>query len=132
MKLVADTNVLVSALLNPHGSPARVLDAILAGAHTLAIDDRILDEYREVLSRKKFKFTESDVNDLLEFIYHESEHVAARPLASPLSDITDQPFLEVALEAKADFLITGNIKDFPKGSKYLKIVTPLEFLNLAT
>ncbi len=52
MKLVADTNVLVSALLNPHGSPARVLDAILAGAHTLAIDDRILDEYREVLSRK--------------------------------------------------------------------------------
>lgn len=54
MKVVVDTNVMVSALLSPYGPAARVLDALLAGRLVLVFDDRILCEYEEVLGRRRF------------------------------------------------------------------------------
>ncbi|MCH7571195.1 MAG: putative toxin-antitoxin system toxin component, PIN family, partial [Deltaproteobacteria bacterium] len=50
MRVVLDTNVLVSALLRPAGPPARILDLILGRQVTLALDNRIFDEYRNVLA----------------------------------------------------------------------------------
>jgi putative PIN family toxin of toxin-antitoxin system len=52
--LVLDTNVLVSALLSPFGAPGRIWDLVLAREVRLVYDDRILVEYRRVLSREKF------------------------------------------------------------------------------
>jgi len=65
MKIVLDTNVLVSALLSPFGPPARVLDLILVGDLIPVFDDRILAEYRQVLARERFGFDPGDVADLL-------------------------------------------------------------------
>ncbi len=73
MRVVLDTNVLVSGLLNPDGSPGRVLDLFLAGGITLLVDDRILGEYRAVLPRPKFGFDTNDVADLLAEIDAESQ-----------------------------------------------------------
>ncbi len=51
MRIVVDTNVLVSGLLNPYGSPGRILDLVLSGRIQVLYDDRILEEYQDVLAR---------------------------------------------------------------------------------
>lgn len=56
MFVILDTNVIVSALLSPHGKPAYVFNRFIEGDFTLCADERILEEYYAVLSRKKFHF----------------------------------------------------------------------------
>ncbi len=68
MRVVLDTSVLVSGLLNPHGSPARVLDLVTAGPVVLFYDDRIIAEYRALLSRPRFAFDPANVAALLALI----------------------------------------------------------------
>lgn len=113
MRVVLDTNVLVSGLLSPFGPPARVLDLILVGDLTPVFDDRILAEYRQVLARERFGFNPGDVADLLRYFEAEGEHVTARPISAALPDPDDTPFLEVALTAQVDALITGNRRHYP-------------------
>jgi predicted nucleic acid-binding protein len=54
MRVVVDTNVLVSGVINPHGTPGRVVDSIVSQAFAVLFDDRILSEYRDVLLRPMF------------------------------------------------------------------------------
>ena len=56
MRIVLDTNVLVSGFLSPHGPPGAILRSILAASITLCLDERILTEYRDVLTRGRFAF----------------------------------------------------------------------------
>jgi putative PIN family toxin of toxin-antitoxin system len=130
VRVVLDTNVLVSGLLNPDGNPGRVVDLFLAGEITLLVDDRILVEYRAVLPRPKFGFDASDILDLLDQIEAESVRVMASPLGISLSDETDLPFLEVALAGDAQILVTGNARHFklPKGTS-LAVESPAEFVR---
>ena len=109
MRVVIDTNVLVSGLLSPFGPSARILDLVLLGELTPVFDDRILAEYREVLARREFGFDPEDVRQLLHFFEVEGERVTAPPLAVTLPDPDDLPFLETAVAAGADALITGKI-----------------------
>lgn len=129
MKIVLDTNVLVSALLTPHGPPGRILDGVLAGEVGLVVDDRIMDEYRLVLARPKFSFSEPDIADLLHFLESEADHVAAVPLKQPLPDADDSCFVEVAVAGAADCLVTGNIRHFPEELvDGVRVLTPTQFL----
>jgi putative PIN family toxin of toxin-antitoxin system len=112
VRLVLDTNVLVSALLSPRGAPARVLDRIFMGDHVLLLDDRILAEYAEVLARPRFGFAPRDVAALLAWIEAWGEPVAAEPLRIRLADPDDLPFVEVAVTGRADALVTGNPRHF--------------------
>jgi len=131
VRVVIDTNVMVSGVLNPHGSPGRILNALLAGTITVLHDDRILSEYREVLLRPAFGFRRSDVDVLLDFVETEGEHVSAESLALVLPDPDDLPFLEVATTGGADALITGNIKHFKarRGQHGVLVTTPADFLR---
>lgn len=113
MRIVLDTNVLVSGLLNPHGAPGRLVDLLLAGEVTLIYDDRILAEYREVLARPRFDFDPGDVEDVLELFATEGEAVTAPPLALELPDPDDLPFVEAAAVGRADALVTGNVRHYP-------------------
>ncbi len=79
-RVVLDTNVVVSALLNSFGTPGRVLDLVLAGELTAAYDDRVLAEWREVLRRKKFGFAARDVEALVGFVEAEGLGVNPNPL----------------------------------------------------
>jgi putative PIN family toxin of toxin-antitoxin system len=129
MRIVLDTNILVSALLSPFGPPARVLDLILSGEIRLVYDDRMMAEYREVLARPKFGFAPEDVADLLAFLETDGEPVTARPLPCELPDADDLPFLEVAAHAEAT-LVTGNTAHYPASFRGAVVVlTPAEFLN---
>ena len=113
MRVVLDTNVLVSGLLNPVGAPGRVVDLLLAGEISLLADDRVLREYRLVLPRPKFAFPRADVRAVLEFLETGSEIVPAAPSRIRLPDPDDLPFLEVAVSGGAESLITGNLRHFP-------------------
>lgn len=77
MRLVLDTNVLVSALLTPAGPPSRVLELILTQRAQALVDERILAEYREVLGRQKLKLDPSKVTIALDFFDTYAEKVSA-------------------------------------------------------
>ena len=129
MKVVLNTNVLLSGLLKPYGKPAAILRLVLSGALQVAYDGRILSEYRTVLLREKFHFSREMVDALLEQIEAEGFFVVARPLKKHLPDPDDEPFLEVALSGKVDALITGNKRHYPaSASKGIAVLTPTEFL----
>jgi uncharacterized protein len=133
MRLVIDTNVLVSALLSRSGVPARLLERFLAGAgHELLCDVRVLDEYRDVLGRPEFSFGAAAVADLLEAVEAVALVVDAPPLAVRLPDADDLPFLEVAAAGRAYALVTGNVRHFVpvQGSHPVRVVSPREALEL--
>lgn len=126
MTVVLDTNVLVSALINPTGVPATILSLLLNGKLTVLHDNRILEEYREVLSRPKFHFKESQILHLLDYIRHEGEFIAAEPLRILSVSENDKMFYEVAKTGKAQYLVTGNKRHFPNERM---VRTPKEFID---
>ena len=127
MKIVLDTNVLVSGLLSPNGPPASILNLIVNSRILLLYDNRILQEYIEVLQREKFGFDTSAVDSLISFFIFEGEFVAADPIAVKVNDEDDRMFCEVMTSGAADFLISGNPANFPKDPK---IKSPAEFLKV--
>lgn len=131
MRVVLDTNVPVSGLLNPHGAPGRVVDMTLAGGLQPLYDDRILDEYRDVLGRPRFGFEAADVGALLGQLKAVGHHVTAPVLPVVLPDPDDLPFLEVAAAGGARALVTGNTVDFEprEGSHSVTVVSPDAFLE---
>ena len=127
MKVVVDTNVIVSALINSNGTPGKILPLILNGKLELLYDNRIIFEYKEVLARKEFGFNIEIINDLMDFFKHEGEFVNAEHINLKFHDESDKKFYEVFKAEKAQYLITGNIKHFPKEKG---IVTPKEFFEI--
>jgi len=129
--VVLDTNVLVSALLTPHGTPAQIVRFALSGEISILYDERILAEYREVLSRPRFGFAPDDVAIVLAELERRGEPVLARPLRITLPDPDDLPFLEVAAAGRAEALVTGNARHFKPttGSHRVPILTPAELLQ---
>jgi predicted nucleic acid-binding protein len=117
MRIVLDTNVLVSGLL-------------ASGTIVLCHDARILAEYEEVLRRAKFAFPEDAVAALLDQIRDEGHSVVGVPLTEELPDADDEAFLEVALAGSAEALVTGNSKHYPEQSRQgMSVLTPKEFLD---
>jgi putative PIN family toxin of toxin-antitoxin system len=128
-RVVLDTNVLVSALINSFGAPGRVLDLTLAGELQAFYDDRVLTEWRDVLRRERFGFAPTDVRALLEFFEHEGTKVRPSVLAVELPDSADVPFLEVATVAEA-VLITGNLRHYPPEARCgVEVVDARTFLD---
>jgi putative PIN family toxin of toxin-antitoxin system len=114
VRVVLDTNVLVSALLSRAGIPAEVLRRTLRGELIPLFDERIFEEYREVLARPKLKIDPVVMARLLESLSVIGEPVKAVPLESPNApDPDDLAFLEVAVTGRADALVTGNARHFP-------------------
>ena len=127
MKVVLDTNVIVSGLINLEGAPAQIVNLLLNGRVTVLYDSRILREYTEVLNRKKFGFTRSALDPILDYIKNEGEYVTAEPTRNRFVDKDDAMFYEVAKTAGARCLVTGNKGHFPN-EKILK--SPKEFIDL--
>ena len=126
MLVVIDTNVLVSALWSRNGAPARVVSMVLTDRLIPCYDYRILAEYRQVLSRPKFGFSENEINSLLDWIEAYGRSVVAEPLENDLVDEADKKFFEVAKFCGA-ILITGNLKHFPEDPQVMSVAAFLEY-----
>ena len=130
MRIVVDTNVLVSGLLTPFGPPGVVVAQIFSGSVSLCYDGRVLAEYDDVLRRKTFSFPETNIAALLDAIQANGELVFPAPLPVRLSDPDDEPFLEVAAASLADYLVTGNVRHFPDSARQgVRIISPREFVD---
>jgi predicted nucleic acid-binding protein len=129
--IVLDTNVLVSGLLNPFRLPARVVDQVTLNVVQVAYDDRIIAEYMEVLSRPAFGFSEKNVRDLVEHIKLSGIHIVAKPLGlTENPDPGDLPLAEVALTARVDAVVTGNLSHFQYLEKFgVSVLSPSEFME---
>ena len=130
MRVVLDTNVLVSALLNPRGVPAEVTALAVRGRLRVMYDARIVTEYRAVTSRSHFAFDPQVVETFLDATLLGGEAVAVSPLDFSLPDLADLPFAEVALAGSAEALITGNARHFEPLRPYVPVHSPTEFLQL--
>ena len=130
MRVVLDTNVVVSAAMTTHGSCAQILDMLADGMFAICADDRILAEYDSVMHRSQLRIVPDDAAVVLELIHSVVEPVAAIPLAVELPDADDMPFLEVAAAADA-VLVTGNTRHYPSRSRAgVTVLTPKEFLEI--
>lgn len=110
--------------------PGLVLKHVFSGNLIPVFNDKILEEYREVLYRKKFSFSEEDVHIVLESLKEQGISIDAGKLDIELPDVKDVVFYEVVMEKRkkdSAYLVTGNIKHFPKEPF---VVTPREMLEI--
>jgi uncharacterized protein len=131
VRVVYDTNVLVSAALKPGSTPAVLVALALAERVRLCVSPAILAEYREVLRRPKFGFEAPSIDALLEdltriaLLVYPTMHLTVAP------DEADNRFLECALEASAAFLVTGNLRHFPVATFHdIQILEPARFAHV--
>jgi putative PIN family toxin of toxin-antitoxin system len=130
LQIVLDTNVLVSAFLNPASTSARILRLVIQGDISIVVNEPILTEYYEVLKRPKFELNPEGVQIVLDYIRSIGIHAPTLAKSISLPDRGDEPFLEAALATQAYALVTGNIRHFPKKHcKGQKIMMPRDFLD---
>jgi putative PIN family toxin of toxin-antitoxin system len=130
IRVVLDTNILVSALLQPQGLPARTFLMVLAGTTAqLSVSGDIYAEYEEVIRRSKFKRSEAVIESALRAIRQNGFWVKPSEKVRACSDPDDDIFLECAQAARAHYIVTGNLKDFPAKWAGAQIVSARQFLD---
>jgi putative PIN family toxin of toxin-antitoxin system len=130
LRLVIDTNILVSAALKPEGLQRTVLVLAMTRPARLYISQAILAEYREVLARREFKIRRGLRQQLLQLIKNRAQLVDPVRALQVTKDPDDNRFLECADAARADYLITGNQRHFPRFWKKTKVITSREFISI--
>ena len=130
LRLVIDTNVVVSAALKPEGLQRTVVLLGMSRPARWYVSDAILSEYAMVLARPELKIRRSLRQQLLQLIKNRAHVVTPSRLPKVTSDPADNMFLECADAARADYLVTGNQRHFPKFWKNTKVITSREFLSV--
>ena len=130
LRLVIDTNVLVSSALKPESLQRTTFLLAITKPARLYVSRPILDEYADVLSRPELCIRKGLRLQLLQLIRNNRRIVAPSRHLEVASDPDDNMFLECADTAKADYLVTGNQKHFPIFWKKTKVITPREFISL--
>jgi putative PIN family toxin of toxin-antitoxin system len=132
LRLVIDTNIIVSAALKPDGLQRTVVLLAITKPARLYVSAGILAEYRDVLSRPELRIRKGLRQQLLQLIRNHSHLVAPARSLHIAKDPDDNIFLECAEAAGADYLVTGNLRHFPKFWRKTKVITPREFLSLVS
>jgi uncharacterized protein len=130
LRLVLDTNVVVSAALKPEGLQRTVFLLAITKPARLYVSAPILVEYRAVLSRRELRIRRGLRQQFLQLVQKHARLVSPSRALHVTSDPDDNIFVECADEARADYLITGNQRHFPRFWKNTKIVTAREFVGI--
>ena len=130
LRLVIDINILVSAALKPHGLQRTILLLAIAKPANLYVTEAILAEYRDVLARPEFNIPRGLRQRLLQLIKNHARIVTPASTLQVAKDPGDNKFLDCADAARADYLVTGNQRHFPKFWKQTKIITSREFIAI--
>ena len=128
---VIDTNIFVSSFItkNETASTKKVIRSMFNGQIKPLYNDEILEEYSEVLHRSKFHLDEKDITWLLHFIRENGIDSERFPFDGAMPDEDDRVFYEVALSEEDSFLVTGNLKHFPKVPKVVTAAQMIEILE---
>lgn len=136
MRVVLDTNVIVSGVMRPSSVPARVLSLVYETRIQPVIDLRIFAEYDEVLARPRLKIPADRSSDfLLRFGDIAQRVIVTKEAVSrfdrvALRDPADRPFMEVAVSAAAHAIVSGNINHFPEAALApVQVLTPRQLLD---
>jgi len=130
LKLVVDTNVIVSGALKPRGLERAALIFAVTRPARLFVSPDILAEYEEVLRRPDLRIPDQERRDLLVLLAAHSRQVVPLSRISACSDPDDNIFLEGADAAGADYLVTGNKRHFPAYWKQTKVVNCRELMEI--
>jgi putative PIN family toxin of toxin-antitoxin system len=129
IRVVLDTNIIVSALLQPLGPSAQILVSVLGGSFQLCVTGNIYAEYEEVISRPRLRRPQDVITRTLHAIREKGFWVRPDQTVRACSDPDDDVFLECAQASDADYLVTGNLKHFPIAWAGTRIVTPRWFVD---
>lgn len=132
IRVVVDTNIIVSALLQPLGPPAQVFFMAINGSIQLCISGNVYAEYEEVIRRPRLRRDEDVIAGTLQTIREKALWVRPTQSIRACADPDDDIFLECAQAAQAAYLVTGNIKDFPASWLDTRIVTARRFLEITS
>jgi len=130
LRLVIDTNVVVSAALKPEGLQRTVVLLAMTKPARWYVSDPIVSEYATVLARPELKIRKSLRQQFLQLIENHAHVVTPSRLGQVTLDPADNIFIECVDRARADYLITGNQRHFPKFWKNTKIINSSEFLSV--
>lgn len=123
MNIVIDTNVFVSALLSSDNKSFYILEKVIDGTYTLCYNEEIIDEYKTVLSRKKFNIEKTKISYLISFIRLKGIYILEyKKSYISFPDESDRVFYDIAMQSDA-ILITGNTKHFPKHKHIITVAT---------
>jgi len=131
LRLVIDINVLVSAALKPEGLQRTALILAVTKPALFYVSHPVLKKYADVLSRPELAIRKGIRQQLLELVKNHSHSVTPSRRLEICTDPDDNVFLECADAARADYLITGNQRHFPRFWKKTKVITTGEFISLA-
>jgi len=130
LRLVVDTNIVVSAALKPHGMQRTVFILVISRPARLYVSQEILAEYSNVLARPELNIRKGLRQQLLQLIKNRAHLVRPTRALQVAKDVDDNTFLECADSAGADYLITGNTRHFPRFWKKTKVITSREFIDV--
>jgi uncharacterized protein len=130
LRLVVDTNIVVSAALKPDGLQRTVLLLAIAKPATLYVSEAVFAEYRDVLARPELKIRKGLRRQLLQLIQSRANPIKTSRALHVTKDPDDDKFLECADAARADYLVTGNTRHYPKFWKKTKVITSREFIDI--
>ena len=130
LRLVLDTNVVVSAALKPDSLPRTVRLLALTKPARLYVSAAILEEYQDVLARPELRIRKGLQRQILDLIGQRSHLVKPLRTLQVAADPGDNLFVECADAGRADYLVTGNQPHFPKFWKKTKIISSRELIHL--
>jgi putative PIN family toxin of toxin-antitoxin system len=130
LRLVLDTNILVSSAIKPEGLQRTVVVLATTKPAALYVSEAVFSEYREVLARPELRIRKGLRQQLLQLIRTRSRTVTPSRALHVTKDPDDNKFLECADAARADYLVTGNARHFPNFWKKTKVITSREFLDV--
>jgi putative PIN family toxin of toxin-antitoxin system len=130
LRFVIDANVVVSAALKPEGLQRTVVLLAVTKPALWYVSDAIVSEYATVLARPELKIRRSLRQQLLQLIKNHTRLVTPSRVPLVTSDPHDNIFVACGDAARADYLVTGNQRHFPKFWKNTKIISSSEFLGV--
>jgi len=130
LRLVIDTNVVVSAVLKPNGLQRTVFLLATTKPARWYVSDPIMEEYAAVLARPELKIRKNLRLQFIQLIKNHTYSVIPSRLPELTTDPDDNIFLECADAARADYLVTGNQRHFPRFWKKTKVIDSREFLDI--
>lgn len=135
-KAVLDTNILISAVITPRGTPAKILQAWREGACDLVTSPPLLVEIKATLSLPKiahrYRLSPEDIHHILALLAGGAMLVTGTmSISAPITDPDDIPVLACAVEGQADYLVTGD-GDLLRLRSYqqVQIIRPTNFLRI--